>query len=136
LARFFAEHAAAHFGTPRVTFSAAAITALTAHSWPGNVRELRNVVERAALLNTSLVIEPSHLGLRAGSGEYEIRLPVLAELPNSVPPPGDDQTEKLRIAAALRDCGGNQSRAAKLLGLSRRTLVRRIARLGLPRPRV
>jgi two-component system, NtrC family, response regulator AtoC len=135
LARFFAEQAAAHFGTPRVTFSAAAIAALSAHAWPGNVRELRNVVERAALLSTSLVVEPSHLALPSQSGEYEIRLPVLDELPGSLPTAGLEQAERLRIAAALRDCGGNQSRAAKLLGLSRRTLVRRIARLGLPRPR-
>ena len=43
--------------------------------------------------------------------------------------------ERERIVQALDACGGNQSRAAKLLGVPRRTLVRRIAQLGLPRPR-
>jgi DNA-binding NtrC family response regulator len=51
------------------------------------------------------------------------------------PKDGLNGVERLRIARALVECGGNQRRAALSLGISRRTLVRKIARLGLPRPR-
>jgi DNA-binding NtrC family response regulator len=47
----------------------------------------------------------------------------------------DDTNERQRIARALDQCGGNQTRAAKLLGISRRTLINRLDSLGMPRPR-
>jgi DNA-binding NtrC family response regulator len=133
LARLFLEEASTRFETGEIRFSAAAIAALAAHPWTGNVRELKSAVERAALLVTGRVIQPADLGLPSSaadaSGSRRSSLPAMNEFP-TVP-----DLERERIVHALEDCGGNQSRAAKMLGMSRRTLVRKIAQLGLPRPR-
>jgi DNA-binding NtrC family response regulator len=55
-----------------------------------------------------------------------------ASAPSNSP---QEMTERQRIARALDQCGGNQTRAAKLLGISRRTLINRLDSLGMPRPR-
>jgi two-component system response regulator AtoC len=133
LARLFLEMARERFEIDDVRFSAAALDAMLAYPWPGNVRELKSAVERGALLARGGVIEPSELGValpgyssappRASSSS---RAPELSTTPD---------LERERVVRALETCGGNQSRAAELLGMSRRTLVRRIAQLGLPRPR-
>jgi two-component system response regulator AtoC len=135
LARLFLARACERFELSERTFSAAALTALKAHSFPGNVRELRNLVDRATLLSSGPAIEPQHFGLplsvppdgrEPASGAPQA--PVTTMLP-------DAASESERIQAALARCGGNQSRAAKLMGIARRTLVRRMSSLGLPRPR-
>jgi DNA-binding NtrC family response regulator len=114
----------AHFA-PGVSFDAEALGMLRAHAWPGNIRELRNVVERAVILSD---------GQRVGRKELQ-----LAELPEAVTDPGgapvEGDPERQRIVSALAECGGNQSRAAKRLGISRNTLIARIRELGLARPR-
>jgi two-component system response regulator AtoC len=107
---------------------------LLAHSWPGNVRELRNVVERAVLLCSDDSIRADDLALDASA----TTVTHLASAPDARSPteaPGLGPDERERIAQALHECGGNQSRAAEWLGIPRRTLVRKIAQLGLPRPR-
>ena len=111
---------------PTPELSAAAIAALKTHSWPGNVRELRNAIERAVLLCAGPVVEPSHLAPL-----------VPAPAPRSPTPtaPQPPTPERARIERALAEAGGNQSRAAEALGIPRRTLVRKIARLGFPRPK-
>jgi DNA-binding NtrC family response regulator len=96
--------------------------ALRRYSWPGNVRELRNAIERAAVLCTSGVITPELLPAE------KPHTTLYAEAPA---PPG----ERERIEEALLRCAGNQTRAAKELGISRRTLVNRLAKYRLPRPR-
>jgi two-component system, NtrC family, response regulator AtoC len=63
------------------------------------------------------------------------QLPSAADARRATEIPVLGQRERERIAQALHDCGGNQSRAAESLGMPRRTLVRKIAQLGLPRPR-
>jgi transcriptional regulator with GAF, ATPase, and Fis domain len=135
LARLFLDAARARFETGDVHFSPAALAALAAHDWPGNVRELKSTVERAALLARSRVIEPNDLGLPSGdaspaaSAASIARVTQVSELSSSL------DSERERIVRTLQECGGNQSRAATMLGVSRRTLVRRISELGLPRPR-
>jgi len=137
LADLFLASACTRFGLPGRRLSTAAAAALQGYPWPGNVRELRNVVERAVLLASGPLIEAAHLGL-----------PPIHEQPSPPEPPtppadaaadagkpGDAPSERDRIAQALVVCGGNQRRAAELLGVSRRTLVRQLSRLGLPRPR-
>ena len=130
LARRFLASACARFELPQAHLSSDSVGALEEHDWPGNVRELRNVIERAALIATGPFIEPVDLHLLptadGGSAPTETSVAAGAR---------DVTDERTRIEAALQRCGGNQSRAAELLGIPRRTLVRRIAKLGFTRPR-
>jgi DNA-binding NtrC family response regulator len=103
-------------GRPK-TLSQAALAVLLAHDWPGNVRELRNVIERAVVLSSDHVLGPEQL-------ELGFRTAALA--PTS---------ERERIIDALRQAAGNQTRAAEILGISRRTLVTRLKDYDIPRPR-
>ena len=107
---------AQHFLGPELTLGDDARRALLQHGWPGNVRELRNVVERARLL--------------AGSGELQVRdlnLPA-AKGPGTL---AEEALNRSAIEASLQAAGGNVSRAAASLGLSRQALYRRMERLGL-----
>jgi two-component system response regulator AtoC len=117
LARRFVDEAATRMRRARPPLTEEAIAALERHTWPGNVRELRAVVERAVVLSEGAPIRASHVLLQGGGGS---------------PAPSD---ERGRLIDALERCCGNQTRAAKLLGISRRTLVTRIDEYGLPRPR-
>jgi DNA-binding NtrC family response regulator len=108
-----------------------ALDVLRRHDWPGNVRELRNAIERAAVLCPGDAILPEHLppGLlkpRANAAAA----PGGERLPSEI-----KSLERQRIIEALERCGGNQSKAAELLGISRRTLVSRMSEFDLPRPR-
>jgi transcriptional regulator with PAS, ATPase and Fis domain len=132
LAEFFLQGAQARFGMPIGPLTGHARAALKAYSFPGNIRELKNIVERAALLSGGSPIEACHLALpSARTSSPPVREAAFAA------PVGHEGTveERERIASVLNACGGNQSRAASALGVSRRTLVRKIAQLGLPRPR-
>ena len=132
LAELFLRGARERFGIPVGPLSWQALAALKGHPFPGNIRELKNLVERAALLSGGCPIEVCHLALplarTADASTREARVEAPAHLDGT-------GSERDRIASALNACGGNQSRAAGALGMSRRTLVRKIAQLGLPRPR-
>jgi transcriptional regulator with GAF, ATPase, and Fis domain len=133
--------------TGKVELTDAALDALRRHSWPGNVRELKSTIERAELLSRGAVIDVSHLtfgvGVALGAGSGLSVLPLAAtasEAPDTQPKQqalSDEMSalERDRILAALEACGGNQSRAAKSLGISRATLIRRLEAYGVPRPR-
>jgi DNA-binding NtrC family response regulator len=120
---------------------------LQAYAWPGNVRELRNVVDRAVVLAPADVILPEHLPPKlVAAVEAPVVTPAAGVLrvPARVAPASDaadrlrrevDELEKQRILAALAQCDGNQTRAAELLGVSRRTLINRLVEFDLPRPR-
>ena len=142
LARAWAAHFAAQQGRPEPSLTPAAVAHLEGHGWPGNVRELRSTVERAVLLCGRAPIEPAHLQLRA--------IPdAPAPAPESGRPAGPEPdtdmitlrgggelSEQLRILRALQACGGNQRRAAEMLGISRNTLMRKLDLYGVPRPRL
>ncbi|MGE4488906.1 MAG: sigma-54-dependent transcriptional regulator [Kiritimatiellales bacterium] len=100
-----------------------ALDLLTAYDWPGNVRELRNVVEQMVVLSRSQRIGirdlPPHIRDRGASGAtVQVSDGTLEEL------------EKAAIVQALKRTGGNRTRAAEALGISRRTLHRKIAEYG------
>jgi DNA-binding NtrC family response regulator len=103
---------------------------LRAHGWPGNVRELRNVIERALLLCDGPELLPEHLPAPVPAATEE---PDVAAASAPVAAPAAD--ERALILAALAACGGNQSRAARQLGISRKVLIARLDRYGTARPR-
>ncbi len=103
---------------------------LERHPWPGNVRELRNVIERAAVLADGNVIGPADLpGHLTGLASAPRR----ETSPAALSP--DKTAERRQILEALERCAGNQTRAAKQLGMSRRTLVNRLKEYEIRRPR-
>jgi transcriptional regulator with PAS, ATPase and Fis domain len=112
---------------------------LQAHDWPGNVRELKAVCERAVLLARGGEIGPRHLTLRAHAKPEVVAPPRPAPATPAAPEaPALDAAaaaERQRILDALEQCAGNQTRAAKLLGIARATLVNKLALYNIPRPR-
>ncbi|MEP6652229.1 MAG: sigma 54-interacting transcriptional regulator [Myxococcales bacterium] len=122
--------------------SAATLDVLRRHTWPGNVRELRNAIERAAVMCADANILPEHLppSLLAAVRAESTEPPSSAPLPAGQHHPQNLQDEmksleRTRILQALERCGGNQSEAARQLGIPRRTLVSRLTDLGLTRRR-
>lgn len=107
-------------------FTPEAIAALKTYSWPGNVRELRNAVERMVVLSS---------GEWLGAGDIPPNIRAVlegaaAKASGAKTERGAEeslaQTERRRIEEALERCGGNRSMAAEMLGISRRTLHRRL----------
>ena len=130
LARTFVEEACLAMGrADRPRLGDGALATLLSYQWPGNIRELRNVVERAVLLCDGPEIGREHLPVEK-MGLVVPPLPREAAAPLS---PNDDGRQ--RIVDALDECAGNQSQAAKLLGISRATLIRRLAEFNIRRPR-
>ncbi len=123
---------------PMPHLSSSAVDWLRGHAWPGNLRELRNLVERAVLLGRGPLILPEHLPLGPMASNHVAAPPAAASSappsPSTLAPPLLDD-ERERITAALEACAGNQTRAAQMLGISRRTLVYRLDLYGLARPR-
>ena len=106
---------------------------LLAHPWPGNVRELKHAIERALVLADEGPIEPQHLQL-GEEQDFGLAAPALA-VARSEPLSPSEVAEAQRIRDALEECGGNQAKAAKLLGIARGTLASRMDRFGIGRPR-
>jgi DNA-binding NtrC family response regulator len=105
---------------------------LAAHDWPGNVRELRQVMERALALGTADTLGPEHVLLDEAplSSVRAPAAPAGATLREEM-----EALERKRIEDALAACGGNQSKAADMLGMPRRTLVERLSAWGKTRSR-
>ena len=124
----------AKYGRAVRDISAPARELLLAYPWPGNVRELSHVIERAVLWSRGPVLEVEHLSLTSPDhGAAAERPPEpIAESP-SLPPQGVDLAhwEKAMIERAMRDAGGNQTKAAQRLGISRDTLRYRLRKFGL-----
>jgi transcriptional regulator with PAS, ATPase and Fis domain len=114
---------------------------LQSYAWPGNVRELKNFIERAVLVATGAELSPEHFPVQRMAstlplhriGDASSTAP--ATRASAEPAIESAGSERDRILAALAECGGNQSRAAKVLGISRTTLVARLSDYGVPRPR-
>lgn len=109
--------------------SRAATRALLAHQWPGNVRELANAMEHARLLCHAEVVLPEHLPPAVRQAEFT----PLRTLESALSP--DVQTlqesERAAILRALEQTGGNRTRAADILGITRRGLIYKMKRFGI-----
>jgi DNA-binding NtrC family response regulator len=108
-------------------FDARLVQQLRAYSFPGNVRELRNLVERALILYDGHKLKPEDFVLSPGAGH--------SEKEKSAAPGLDtlnlDEHEKTLIETALKQTGGNQIKAADLLGISRDALKHRLKKHGI-----
>jgi two-component system response regulator HydG len=125
LARAFARSAAKQHRRPARTIHPDALAILVEHAWPGNLRELRNAIERAVIAEEGDTLRPASLPRDLGAG--------LEELVASASKRGDslEDVERRYIAEILRRENGNQSRAAAVLGISRKTLLEKRKKWGL-----
>ena len=127
LAEHFVGRASVELNVPRPTVSDQAMALLVGYRWPGNIRELQNVMERAVLMADGKAIEAAHLP-REVVGESGD--PVLTE--------GDSSLwgyEKAMIVKVLQENGWNQSKAARILGISRDNLRYRVKKFKIEKPR-
>jgi DNA-binding NtrC family response regulator len=127
LARHFARQFAADLGQPEPVLDAEAVAALERFDWPGNVRQLRNAVECAVVMATDGAVGAEHLPEEVLLGERE----------GDAPPPSTvkarvAQLERQTALEALAACGGNQSQAARRLGMSRWALIRLMRKYDIP----
>ena len=115
---------AERLGLPAKELSEDALETLGESSWPGNVRELRNALERALIVATGPVITSHDLP------NLERAAPTAEALSAAAPLALEDR-ERQAILDALRQCDGHREQAAKLLGVSVRTLYNRLKRYGI-----
>ncbi|MCA9175316.1 MAG: sigma-54-dependent Fis family transcriptional regulator, partial [Planctomycetales bacterium] len=117
---FFLEHFRMQHGRPALTLSDAAREKLLAYAWPGNVRQLRNVIDSAVVMADGMMIEPDDLGLREAISMEQESLNI-------------EHWERKLIKEALRRTQGHVPDSAKLLGIGRATLYRKIEEYGIER---
>ena len=128
----FARESARRAGRPGAVFDPSTIAALARHPWPGNVRELKNAMEHAVVLADGGRIGAEHLPESVRRREA----PVPVGGPAAVPAAGTVKDkladlERRSIEEALAAENGNQTRAARRLGMSRRALIYKIEKYGL-----
>jgi two-component system NtrC family response regulator len=145
LAQYFLEHFASTYGKSIAGFSSEALQVIRTHSWPGNVRQLQNCIKRAVILSKGTTITAPDLGIegergreRAARSQPEAAEPLAADAPTAGAAgavvnlrEARNLAEKRAIEAALAGTGGNISKAAKLLGVSRPTLYTLISEYGI-----
>ena len=119
-ADLFIRHANEELNRNVEGFDSGAAEMLASHSWPGNLRELNNVVKRAVLLTRGSQITTAELTQAMG----QIRTDNVLQL-------HDEDTERQRIITALQQTNGNKAKAARLLGVDRKTIYNKIEKLGI-----
>ena len=119
-ADLFSRHANEELNRNVEGFDSGAAEMLASHSWPGNLRELNNVVKRAVLLTRGSQITTAELTLAMG----QIRTDNVLQL-------HDEDTDRQRIITALQQTNGNKAKAARLLGVDRKTIYNKIEKLGI-----
>jgi two-component system, NtrC family, response regulator HydG len=123
MARHFLRRYAAAYDRPTLRFSEAALDRLQTYGWPGNVRELQHTIERAVILAEGEELQPSDLLLSTEGPQCEGAQPMSSFDLEAI--------ERDVIRRALTTHGGNITRAADALGLTRKSLYRRIEKYGL-----
>lgn len=119
-ADLFIRHANEELNRTVEGFDSDAAELLASHSWPGNLRELNNVVKRAVLLTRGNKITTAELTQAMG----QIRTDNVLQL-------HDEDTERQRIITALQQTNGNKAKAARILGVDRKTIYNKIEKLGI-----
>jgi len=133
LAQSFAERASRANGCPRVELERSAVDLLRAQPWPGNVRQLENFIERIVVMSDAPLITRAQLELEFNRDAERARGSMVGTLPTALPSLTEDRrnAERASIENALSRAGNNRSLAARLLGISRRTLYKKLDELGL-----
>ena len=131
--RFMHRYARKHGGRV-VGITPECMAVMLKHTWPGNVRELQNVIERGVILcNDSEYLQSEHLGLTpsepplARSGRSAPSAPAIPDLRTASAIPTLNELERQLIFAALKRCNNNRTHAAKLIGISLRTLRNKLS---------
>jgi len=126
LTEYYLQRIAGERGRPVPAIHPEVMTALERYAWPGNVRQLENTLQRLSLLAGEGSITPAVLAADEGL----VRMLGEPESP-AAPPRSIEQSERRQIAEVLREAKGNRSRAARMLGVSRATIYRKIKQYGL-----
>lgn len=143
LAVYFLAKITGEMGLPPKRFTPAALAALGAYGWPGNVRELQNVVERAVVFSRQEVIDADAIVFDAEAVAMPAGVVPTRLVPAPGVPPGRDEApwstladvEREHIEATLARASYNKSVAARMLGIDRASLARKITRYAIPLPR-
>jgi two-component system, NtrC family, response regulator AtoC len=148
LALQFIAETAQRLGRPEVRATPELFAALAAHDWPGNVRELKAVIDRAVLLARGPQLGSRHLAFSTHGGAAAAPAAALRAAAFAAQPAGAAESaseldfldpaqraDRARVIAALEQCGGNQTRAARELGIGRTSLVNKLSLYRIPRPR-
>jgi DNA-binding NtrC family response regulator len=125
LCQFFLDKAARMLGKTQLALSPEVPEALARYPFPGNVRELENIMERAAVLAEGGVVEPRHLPLDLHENAVHVARPGFSE------PVTLEENERRYIAWVLEQTAGNRTQAAKILGIDRASLWRKVKKFGL-----
>jgi transcriptional regulator of acetoin/glycerol metabolism len=127
LAHAILQMVAMQLGQPQLTLSQEALDAFLSYDWPGNVRELKNVIQRATAVSESPIITCESLPpeLTAGREQNRAGRSPAMETMASV------SEERKWLVQALRQCSGNISKTSRQLGLSRKTLYRKMKRYSI-----
>jgi two-component system response regulator AtoC len=134
LGRALLDDTCRRYGVPLRTLSTEAEAALAQYAWPGNVRELGNTMERVVLFSDNEVVQAGDLGLPiTASAGGRVAVTASGDVQIEFPDSGLslDAVERALIERALEKAAGNQSAAARLLGISRDTLRYRLEKFGL-----
>jgi two-component system, NtrC family, response regulator AtoC len=138
LAQFYLRQSSTKYGKPARRIGAEAQALLLKYPWPGNVRELSHVMERAVLWSREATLGPDHLSLTMPaetSAQAPAAAPAAVEpaTTSALPPDGValGDWERSMLEQAMREAGGNQTRAAQRLGISRDTLRYRLKKYGI-----
>lgn len=122
------------YNRPVTSIIPEALNALTRHTWPGNVRELRNTIERAVILCTGEASQPQDIQLTSITGNSQ-HAPSHAHSADGYRPVSIDIVEREHILATLSWAKWNKAQSARILGIERSTLDRKLKQYAVERPR-